>query len=125
MKRIMAIAVVCLVIACKKQPSAVPEPLITFTSPTANQHFVKGDTIRITGTVTHDIELIEVAVHMTDKSTSAEFFHNHFSAGNKTYFEFNAVYGVVENIKTSFKVEVEVTDKNSHSGRKELDISIN
>ena len=125
MKQIMAIAAVCLVMACKKQAAAVPEPLITFTSPTANQHFIKGDTIRITGNVTHDIDLVEVAVHMTDKSTNAEFFHNHFSAGNKTYFEFNAVYGVVESIKTSFKVEVEVTDKNSHSGQKELYISIN
>jgi hypothetical protein len=125
MKKIMMIAAACFVLACKKQPVAVQEPLITFTSPAANQHFVKGDTIRITGNVTHDIEMVEVAVHVTDKNTNAEFFHNHFSAGNKTYFEFNAVYGVVENTKTSFKVEVEVTDKNSHSGQKELDVSIN
>jgi Bacterial Ig domain len=127
MKKIMAIAiaVACLFLACKKQPAAVPEPLITFTSPAANQHFVKGDTIHITGTVTHDIEILEVAVHMTDNSTSSEFFHNHFSAGNKTYFEFNSVYGITENTKTTFKVEVEVTDKNSHTGQKELAISIN
>ena len=125
MKKIMAIAAACLVLACKKQPAALPEPVITFTSPSVNQHFVKGDTIRITGTVTHDIEMLEVAVHMTDKSTSNEFFHNHFSAGNKTYFEFSSVYGVSENTKTIFKVEVEVTDKNSHTGQKELDISIN
>ena len=121
----MAIAAACLVMACKKQPVAVPAPVITFTSPAINQHFVKGDTIRITGTVTHDIEMLEVAVHMTDRSTSSEFFHNHFSAGNKTYFEFNAVYGITENTKTTFKVEAEVTDKNSHTGRKELAISIN
>lgn len=125
MKQIMVIAAACLLVACKKQSAAVPEPLITFTSPAANQHFVKGDTIHITGNVTHDIDLMEVAVHMTDKSTNAEFFHNHFSAGNKTYFEFNSVYGITENTKTSFKVEIEATDKNSHTGQKELYISIN
>ena len=125
MKQIMAIAAVCLVMACKKQAPAVPEPLISFISPAANQHFVKGDTIRISGNITHDIEMVEVGVHMTDKTSNAEFFHNHFSAGNKTYFEFNAVYEIIENTKTGFKVVVEVNDKNSHTGKKELDISIN
>ena len=125
MKKIIVVAAACFVLACKKQASVIKEPLITFTSPAANQHYVKGDTIRITGSVTHEVALMEVAVHMTDKNTNAEFFHNHFSAGNKTYFEFNAVYAVVEATKTSFKVEVEVTDKDSHSSQKELDISIN
>ena len=121
----MVIAAACLLMACKKQPAAVPEPVINFASPAINQHFVKGDSIRISGTVTHDIEMLEVAIHMTDKSTSSEFFHNHFSAGNKTYFEFKAVYGITENAKTIFKVEVEVTDANSNTGQKELYISIN
>jgi hypothetical protein len=125
MKKLFLFASIVFVLSCKRDTVQKPEPAIVINTPTASQHFVMGDTIRITGTVTHTIELTEVAVHMTDLSNNSEFFHNHFSAGNKTFYYFDSKYGIPDNKKASYKVEVEATDKDGNSTTKELTISLN
>jgi hypothetical protein len=124
-KRLLLFAGILFALGCKKEAAAPPLPDIVINTPSANQHYVMGDTVRITGTVMHTIEMVEVGVHMTDLTTKSEFFHNHFSADNKTYYEFNSKYGVDNNTKTSLKVEVEVTDKDGNTGTKELTITLN
>ena len=124
MNRILIIASIFFVLGCKKE-TAKPVPDIVINTPTNSQHFVMGDTIRITGTVTHSIALTEVAVHMTDLSTKNEFFHNHFSGGNQLVFNYSSKYGIPDNTKSSFKVEVEATDKDGNSATKEITILIN
>ena len=62
---------------------------------------------------------------MTDITSKNEFFHNHFLVANKTSFDFDVKYPVSENINTSFKVEVEATDKNGTAVTKEMTITIN
>ena len=125
MKKIFLFTAILFVVACSKQTTSKPEPIIVISTPSENQHFVNGDTIHIKGNVTHTIELTEVAVHMTDLTSKNEFFHNHFLVANKTSFEFDAKYPVSENNKTSFKVEVEATDKNGTAVTKEMTITIN
>ena len=112
-------------VGCKTDPVVKPTPVIEISTPTNNQHFVVGDTIRITGTVTHVMVITEVAVHMTDQTTKMEFFHNHFSAGNNTSYTFNAKYGIPNNVKSSFQLEVEATDKDGNVATKELLIQVN
>ncbi len=125
MKKFFLFAGIVCVLACKRETMQKSEAAIVVDTPTARQHFVMGDTIRITGTVTHTIELTEVAVHMTDLSNNSEFFHNHFSAGNKTFYYFSSKYGIPDNAKASYKVEVEATDKDGNSSSKELTITLN
>jgi len=125
MKKIFLYTAILFVVACSKKTESKPEPVIVVNTPSENQHFVNGDTIRIKGNVTHTIELTEVAVHMTDITSKNEFFHNHFLVANKTSFDFDVKYPVSENIKTSFKLEVEATDKNGTAVTKEMTITIN
>lgn len=102
-----------------------PTPVITINTPLVNQHFVAGDTIHITGTVVHTVELTQVAVDMTDLSTGSEFFHNHFGAGNKLQYSFDAKYGIPDKKRATFKIEVEGIDKEATGATKELTITIN
>lgn len=125
MKRLFIIASILLVFGCKKESLVQQEAAILINTPTTNQHFVTGDSIHITGTVTHNISLESVAVHMVNLSTNNEFFHYHFTALDKTTYNYNAAYKVIENIKTSFKVEVEATDKEGHIVMKDMLIAIN
>lgn len=90
MRKLFLVVLVCCLYSCQKNGDIVPSPDIVINIPINNQHFNKGDTIRITGSVTHSLELTEVAVHMTDIATNQEFFHNHFSPGNKTSYSYNS-----------------------------------
>ena len=125
MNKLFLLAAICFVLGCKKDIASKPKPIIVINTPVNNQHFIIGDTIRITGTVTHTVDLTEVAVHMTDLNTKNEFFHNHFLAGNKLVYNFDSKYPIPDNTKTSFKVEVEATDKGGTAVTKELIITIN
>lgn len=117
----------CLATACKKN-AASPDPVkpkIVINAPVAGQHYVKGDTIRITGTVTHPPGVLEVAVHMTSTATGNEFFHNHFAAGNQSAYNFNSVYGIPDVTKATYQVEVEAGDINGNTSKSELTITVN
>ena len=126
-KLIPVLACICLVLGCKKNDTAPakPVPVIVVNTPSENQHYVKGDTIRVTGTITCTTELIEVAVHMTDMTTNFEFYHNHFSGVNTMSYNFVSKYGVPDLTKTSYKVEVEGNDKDGNSSTKEIIVTVN
>jgi Domain of unknown function (DUF4625) len=126
MKKLFLFASVLLMMfSCKRETVTKALPVIVINTPVNNQHFSNGDTIHITGTVTHTVELTEVAVHMTDMSNNSEFFHNHFSAGNKTFYAFDSKYMLPDDKKTTYKVEVEADDKDGNTTTKELTITIN
>ena len=126
MKKILLGTCIVMVWSCKKND--IPEkplPVITVNTPAENQHYVKGDTIRVTGTITCTTELIEVAVHMTDLNSGLEFFHNHFSGVNTMSYNFSSKYGILDLIKTSYKVEIEGNDRDGNSSTKEIMVTVN
>lgn len=125
MNSIFLIAMALFIFGCKTDPVAKPVPEIVIHTPADIQHFVMGDTIHITGTVTNIIALTAVAVHMTDLSSNIEFFHNHFAAGNSNIFHFDSKYPIPDYNKSSFRLEVEGTDKDGNIGSKEILILIN
>jgi hypothetical protein len=127
MKKWFIAAFILTLVSCTYQKTSLapPAPSITINTPFTNQHFVKGDTIRITGTVTHSIPLDAVAVHMTNLNDNNEFFHNHFLVDNKLVYDFNATYVVPDNTKTSFKIQVEAQDTDFTESSKEMIITIN
>ncbi len=125
MNRILTIALLFFIIGCKKGEDVSPVPVIIINTPTSNQHFVVGDTIRISGTIAHSIEMTEAAVHMTDIATKDEFYHNHFSANNQLSLSYDFKYKIPTNTKSSFQVEVEAKDKNGTTTTKEIMITVN
>lgn len=125
MKRLLVFTAIVLFIGCKKETVAKPTTVIEIRTPTANQHFVMGQTIHITGKITSSNALTEVAVHMTDLATQIEFFHNHFSGGNQLEYQFDSSYPIPDNKKATIKAEVEATDKDGNATSKEITITIN
>lgn len=126
MKKIAIIACISLAMGCKKNATPeTPLPDIVVNTPTENQHYVKGDTIRVTGIVTYSAELTEVAVHMTNMTTNFEFFHNHFSNVNTKSYNFESKYGVPDLNKATYKIEVEANDKDGNLATKEITVTIN
>lgn len=126
MLKLFAFAAIALLIGCKHEKvPGQPVPEITITSPAPNTHFSNGDTIHIAGMVTHSIAITEVGVHMVDLSNDNEFFHNHYSAGNATSFEFDAEYVIPNDVTTTYRIEVEVTDVNNNLATEDIEIRIN
>lgn len=125
MNKLFLAAGICFLFSCSKKGVVPPSPNVVINTPIENQHYVKGDTIRITGTVTHSADILEVAVHMTNTNTNVEFFHNHFSAGNLRLYNFNSVYGIADNVKSTYKVEVEANDLDGNTTIKEMTITVN
>lgn len=125
MNRILTIACLLFILSCKKEEAVKPVPVIIINTPTNNQHFVIGDTIRISGTITHNIELTEAAVHMTDISTKDEFYHSHLNPFNQLSLSHEFKYKIPNNTKSTFQVEIEATDKNGNTANKEVMITIN
>jgi hypothetical protein len=125
MKSILAIAAMILLAGCKKETVSKPAPVIEIITPTANQHYVMGETIHITGAISSTVPLTEVAVHMTDLGTKIEFFHNHFSGGDQLVYSYDSFYPIPDNTRSSFKVEVEATDKDGTATSKEITIMVN
>ena len=110
---------------CDKDDAPKPIPVIVINTPMDNQHFVMGDTIRITGTVTHSQPLAEIGVHMTDLTTKVEFFHQHYTVSNITTYNFDNKFIIPGNAKTSFIVDIEVSDLDLNAAKKSVTISIN
>jgi hypothetical protein len=127
MKKCFIAGYLLTLVSCTYQKTSLAPPTanIIISTPFTNQHFVKGDTIRISGIVTHSIPLDAVAVHMTDLANDNEFFHNHFLVDNKLQYDFNATYVVPDNTKTSFKIQVEAQDTDFTESSKEMIITIN
>ena len=124
MKRILIIVGIFFVLGCKKEPD-ITIPFIEINTPTSNKHFVKGDTIHISGSVTHDKTLTDVAVHIMNFSTRMEFFHKYFTPGNQPVFYYYASYPITDNAKSTFKLEVKATDKDGTTVSEEMLIRIN
>lgn len=126
MVKIFFVAGALFMVSCKNEAVVEKQkPTISITMPVANQHYVTGDTIHITGLVSHHIGLEEIPVHMTDMTSNSEFFHNHYSPAGATSFNFDAKYFVSNTTHTSFKVEVEAVDVEGTTAEKEFLIMVN
>lgn len=125
MKPILAILTILTLLSCSHDDDTIGRPVITVNTPTDNQHFVKGETIHITGKVTDAYPLTEVGVHMTLPNSTNEFFHNHFSANNQQEFIIDASYTIVESITTNFILHIEAEDRSGGKTEKEISLRIN
>jgi hypothetical protein len=112
--------------ACKyDKPDDSTPPQVIINTPVPNQHFVTGDTIRITGVCTDDKELDEVPVHITDEITHQEFFHNHYGLIHSSSFIVNTYHVVTATTRTRFTVAIEAADIGRNRVEKNVEVTIN
>jgi hypothetical protein len=126
-KRLLLLLVIpVFLFACKyDKPDDSTPPLVVINTPFLNQHFVTGDTIRITGLCTDNKELDEVPVHITDEATRQEFFHNHYGLIHSSTFNVNTFHVVTTTARTRYTVAIEAKDIDHNKAEKEVIITIN
>jgi hypothetical protein len=127
MKRILILLIISVFLfSCKHDVAGdIERPSITIFTPVENQHFVTGDTIRITGICRDNQELDEVPVHITDEDSHQEFFHNHYGLLHTASFSFDTYYVVTTTASTKYSIGVEAVDVAGHIVEKEVEVDIN
>jgi Bacterial Ig domain len=125
MKRILLYAACLLLLACRREVAEdVVQPSVIITAPAASQHFTNGQIIHIRGTASDDRGLTEVAIHIANKITGDEFYHNHKAAAGKSY-PFGVTYTVPNALPATYLIEVEVTDHAGNTVTEEMTITVN
>jgi uncharacterized lipoprotein YajG len=72
--------------ACKKSNSAdTLKPVVTITSPAANQQFGSGATVNIQATIFDNRELHEIHLYVINKNTNTEILHVEEHVDVQTY----------------------------------------
>ncbi|MGB8193547.1 MAG: Ig-like domain-containing protein [Chitinophagaceae bacterium] len=119
---VLALSVACFA-ACKKSNSAdTLPPVVSITSPSANQQFGAGATINITGTIYDNRELHSVHVIVVNKTTNAEVLHFEEHVDVQTY-EVNKSF--VAAAATVYVIHVEGEDHTGHHAQAELEVRAN
>jgi hypothetical protein len=114
---LLAFAVVS---ACEKPDKIPAVPEIIIKSPSANQTYNSGDTVRIKSDVTHTSDLHEVAVTVKNANDSALFeFEKHVDAPELKIDTFFVNHVTADN---QAEVSIIATDHNSNSSTKNIHI---
>lgn len=127
MKRyLFLLAIPVFLVSCEHENKGdITFPTVIIYTPVEHQHFVTGDTIRITGLCRDNEELDEVPVHITDEDTHQEFFHNHYGLIHSNTFTVDTYYVVTTTAHTKYSIVVEAVDMSGHTVEKEVEVDIN
>lgn len=121
MKRsfIAAISVLCFA-ACKKSSSAdETKPVISITSPMANQQFNAGAAVNIKATITDNNELHSVHLIVINKTTNYEVIHFMDHTDTKTY---QLDKSFIAAAATTYMIQVSAEDHSANFGQMEFEV---
>lgn len=119
MQKLIVVLLAVAFIACKKDKGDSEKPVITVTSPMANQQFSAGQVINIAATITDNDQLHEVSLSVVNKATSAELVHNHYHVDQKT-FNLNDTHTAGAGI--TYKIKIEATDHSGNTSAVEFEV---
>ena len=122
MKKLSILLLIVAVAACKKSSGDSEKPVISVTSPTANQQFNAGQVIPIQATITDNSELHEVSLEITNKTTSAVLVHNHYHVDLMTY-TLSDTYTAGAGI--TYKIKIEAADHSGNQSEIEFEVKGN
>lgn len=123
MKRVLGLIIVISAFAgCKKEKGDMVKPVITITSPQANQQFNAGQVINITATINDNSELHEVSVSISNKNTSAELVHNHYHADQMT---FNVNETITAGAGITYRIKIGAADHSGNQTEMEVEVKGN
>ena len=116
--------IVVTTVSCSKHNDEKIAPVITLTSPTANQSFAAAASVPITGTITDD-GLHELRITITNTATSAVLYTKTISVHDLTSYSINENW--VNNVAaiTNATVKVEVEDHDGYTIEKKVQIILN
>lgn len=125
MKKLYLIGLLCLMIACSKDPVTQVDniaPVVTLTTPTNNQTFTGGQTVSITGQVTDNKFIKEIHIVVTNLGSGFEYQHVHVQP-NAASFNYNHSYTAQAGI--FYKIEVIADDPSANSSSKSIQVFCN
>jgi glutamine cyclotransferase len=97
-------------------------PLITITTPTNNQSFTNGQSIRMTGTITDDQYVAESHIHVTNKTTGELLMDVHLYPGaSSASFD----QSITASAGKTYKITVTALDKQVNEGRTSVEVTCN
>jgi len=114
---------IILIAACSKDSGGSNDnqaPVVTLSSPVANQQFSAGQAVAINGQLTDNQKISEVHVHISDAQAGTLLIdiHRYPAAGAYTLSEsFQAQSGI------SYKIQVIAKDNSGNEGRTTVEIS--
>jgi hypothetical protein len=119
---LMVFMVMATLSACKKEGGDSERPVISVTSPMANQQFTAGQSVNIVASVTDNDELHEVYLTVVNKTTNAEVVHFHNHLDLKSY-DLNQSFIAAGN--TGYRIKVEAEDHTGNHAEIEFDVKGN
>jgi Bacterial Ig domain len=122
---LLYLSLIILLASCKKDSAAANDtqpPVITINSPAANQVFIAGQPISISGSITDNNYIAEVHIHVSNTNNGALLMDVHlYPAASTAVFNqsITAVAGV------NYKIQVIAKDKAVNEGRSTVEVSGN
>ena len=99
-------------------------PVVDIYTPTDNQVFVSGDTIRITGRVT-DNGLYQGFVRISNEANSAILKNQEFEIHGFQFYNFNIEYKTSVTVASDYTVTVQFEDHGRNAGIKNVRVKVN
>lgn len=97
-------------------------PVITITTPTNNQSFTNGQSIRMTGNITDDNYIAESHIHVTNKVTGELLMDVHLYPGaSSASFD----QAITASAGKTYKITVTALDKQVNEGRTSVEVTCN
>jgi hypothetical protein len=125
MKKSFLPLLLVLLAACSKRSGADKDyeaPVITLTTPVDNQHFISGQAISVTGTVSDNKYIKVIHVVITNFDTGQEYMHVHISPTTNSA-SFNQSLSAQAGI--NYQVEIIAEDPSANVSSKKVQISSN
>ena len=119
MKQLILFFVLASMVACSKNGGDTEKPMITLSTPTANQQFTAGQVVNITGVVTDNDEIHHVHIFVIDRTHDAEVLHVEEHADSKT-FNFNKSFTAQAGI--TYKIQIESDDHVGNTAEVEIQV---
>jgi hypothetical protein len=97
-------------------------PVILLTSPTDNQVFGGGQTVNIRANITDNEGIHMVHLSVIDNTTAGHLVHTEEHPDEKTY---NLNQSFVAQAGRSYTIDIDASDHNENTSKKELTVSAN
>lgn len=120
MKKVFTILLLSFLLGCKKSDETAPS--ITVLSPNQGQVFTGGQTVAIKASVSDNNELHMVHVTVLDNTTNGHLVHTEQHPDAKS-FDVNESF--VPQAGRSYTIEIEASDHDENTTKKELTVSAN
>jgi hypothetical protein len=121
-----AVGLLVFIAACKHESLRDKTlPVIVINTPAANQYFIVGDSITISGTITDINELEETGIHIISSHDQNEFLHLHYGLIHSNTWNFSVKQRVTHTQTTAYEIEVEGIDAEGNTSHKTVEVDIN